>query len=82
MLACVLSRFSHVWLFATLWTVACQALLSMGFSRQEYTLRGLAFSSPGDLPDAGIEPLTLVSPELADRFFITSVTWEAPKMLD
>ena len=33
---CVLSRFSHVWLFATLWTIACQVPLSMGFSRKEY----------------------------------------------
>ena len=39
----------------TLWTVACQALLSMGFSRQEYW-SGLPFPSPGDLPDPGIEP--------------------------
>ena len=41
--------------FATPWTVACQALLSMGFSRQEYW-SGLPFPSPGDLPDSGIEP--------------------------
>ena len=40
---------------ATPWTVACQAPLSMGFSRQEYW-RGLPFPSPGDLPDLGIEP--------------------------
>ena len=40
---------------ATLWTVACQAPLSMGFSRQEYW-SGLPFPSPGDLPYAGIEP--------------------------
>ena len=40
---------------ATLWAVACQAPLSMGFSRQEYW-SGLPFSSPGDLPDPGIEP--------------------------
>ena len=45
---------SHVLLFATLWTVACQAPLSMGFSRQEYW-SGLPFPSPGDLPDPGIE---------------------------
>ena len=42
-------------LFVTLWTVAYQALLSMGFSRQEYWI-GLLFPSPGDLPDPGIEP--------------------------
>ena len=40
---------------ATSWTVACQAPLSMGFSRQEYW-SGLPFPSPGDLPDPGIEP--------------------------
>ena len=42
-------------LFVTLWTVACQASLSMGFSRQEYW-SGLPFPSPGDLPDIGINP--------------------------
>ena len=41
--------------FATPWTVACQALLSMGFSRQEYW-SGLSFPSPGDPPNSGIEP--------------------------
>ena len=46
---------SHVRLFETLWTVAPQAPLSMGFSRQEYW-SGLPFPSPGDLPDPGIEP--------------------------
>ena len=51
----MLSRFSHVQLFATLWTVAHQAPLSMGFSRQEYW-SGLPFPPPGDPPDPGIEP--------------------------
>ena len=46
---------SHVRLFATPWTVAYQAFLSMGFSRQEYW-SGLLFPSPGDFPDPGIEP--------------------------
>ena len=46
---------SHVRLFATPWTVAYQAPPSMGFSKQEYW-SGLAFPSPGDLPDPGIEP--------------------------
>ena len=46
---------SHVQLFATPWTVAYQAPLSMGFSRQEYW-SGLPFPSPGDLPNPGIEP--------------------------
>ena len=49
---CVLS---HVQLFATPWTVACQIPLSMGFSRQEYWSE-LPFPSPGDLPNPGIEP--------------------------
>ena len=53
--ACMLSRFSRVRLFATPWTVACQAPLSMEFSRQEYW-SGLPFPSPGDLPDIGIAP--------------------------
>ena len=49
---------SRVRLFATPWTVAYQASLSMGFSRQEYWSR-LPFPSPGDLPDSGIEPRSL-----------------------
>ena len=53
--------------FAFPWTVALQAPLSMGFSRQEY-YSGLPFPSPRDLPDPGIE---LVSPALAGRFFTT-----------
>ena len=48
---------SRVQLFAVLWTVAHQAPLSMGFSRQEYW-SGLPFPSPGDLPDPGIEPMS------------------------
>ena len=51
----MLSHFSHVQLFATLRTVACQALLSMGFSRQEYW-SGLPCPTPGDL-QAGSLPL-------------------------
>ena len=47
---------SHVWLFVTPWTVARQAPLSMGFSRQEYW-RGLLFSPPGDLSDSGMHLL-------------------------
>ena len=54
--ACVLSHISRVQLFVTLWTVAYQAPLSMGFSRQEYW-SGLPFPSPGDLPDPGIEAM-------------------------
>ena len=46
---------SRVQLFATPWTVTYQALLSMGFSKQEYW-SGVPFPSPGDLPDPGIKP--------------------------
>ena len=55
---CMPRRFSCVPLFATLWTVADQAPLSMGFSRQEYW-SGLPCPSPGALPDPGIEPASL-----------------------
>ena len=64
---CVLSC---IQLFATPWTVAHQAPLSMGFPRQEYW-NGLPFLSPGHLPDPSIEPSSLVSPVLAGRFFTT-----------
>ena len=74
---CVLSHFSHVRLFSSLRTVACQAPLSMGFSRQEYW-SGLPCPPPEDLPDPGIEPVSLTSPALAGRFFTASATWEAP----
>ena len=47
----------------------------MGFSKQEYW-SGLPFSSPGDLPNPGIEPTSLLSPALAGGFFTTSTTWE------
>ena len=77
--ACMLSHFSHVLLFVTLWTIAWQAALSMGFSRQEYWC-GLPCPPPGDLPDPEMEPLSLISPALADGFFTTSTTWEAPRM--
>ena len=62
---------SHVQLSATPWRLACQAPLSMGFSRQEYW-SGLPFPSPGDLPDPGIEPVSLASSALAGRFFTTA----------
>ena len=59
----MLSHFSHVRLFVMLWTVAHQAPLSMGFSRQEYW-SGLPCPPPGDLPDSGMEPLSPVTPAL------------------
>ena len=54
----VLSHLSHVLFFATLWIIACQAPLSMGFSRQEYW-SALPCPPPGDLPDPEIEPVSL-----------------------
>ena len=62
--ACLLRRFSHVRLFVTPWTVACQTLLSMGFSRHEYW-NGLPCLPPGDLPNPGIKPVSLTSPTWA-----------------
>ena len=59
--ACMLSRFSHVQLFATLWTIARQAPLSMEFSRQEYW-SGLQCTPPGELPDPGMEPASVTFP--------------------
>ena len=73
----VLSRFSRVWLFATPWTVVCQAPLSVTFSRQEYWSR-LPRPSLGDLLDPGIEPASHGSPALAGRFFTTSASSESP----
>ena len=74
--ACVLSCFSCVWLFVTLCTVAHQALLSMGFYRQEYW-NGLPCSPPEDLLDPGIEPVSLILLALAGRSFTISTTWKA-----
>ena len=75
---CVLSCLSRVQLFATQWTVAHQTPLSIGFPKQEYW-SGLPCPPPGDLPDPGMEPESLISPALAAGFFSTSTTWEAPK---
>ena len=71
----MLSRFSHAQLFATLWTVACWAPLSMGFSGQEYW-SGLPCPPPGDLPHPGMEPSSLASPVLAGVFFTSRATLE------
>ena len=67
----MLSCFSCVQLFAI-----CQAPLSMGFSRQE-SWTGLPCPPPGDLPNPGIKPMSLMSPGLAGGFFTSSATWEA-----
>ena len=75
----MLSRFSCVPLFTTLWNgLDCspQAPLSMGFSRQEYW-SGLPYLPPGDLPNPGIKPTSLTSASLTGRFFTTNATWEA-----
>ena len=61
---------SHVQLFATLGTVACRALRSMEFPRQE-SWSGLLFLMPGDLPGPGIKPMSLASPALVVGFFTT-----------
>ena len=73
--ALLLSHFSRVWLFATLWTVAHQSLLSMEFSRQVYWSRFPC--PPKDLPNQRIETSFLISLVLAGEFFRTSPTWEA-----
>ena len=69
---------SSVWVFATSWTIVyhgiSQALLSMGFRRQEYC-SGLPCPPPGDLPHPGIKPVSLA---LACEFFTIWVTREAP----
>ena len=73
---CMLGWLSHVPLCATPQTVAHWAPLSMGFSRQEHC-SGLPFPLPGDRPDPGIEPLSLISPTLADGFLTASAPREA-----
>ena len=72
MRVCKLSRFSCVRLIVTLWTVAHQAPLSMGFSRQEY-LSGLPCPPPGDLPYPGIEP---GSPALQVDSLLSELPWK------
>ena len=62
---------SHLQLFVTPWTVAHQAPLSTGFSRQEYW-SGLPFPPAGDLPNPGIEPVSSASPILAGESFTTA----------
>ena len=71
----MLSNFSHVQLFVTLWTVAHQAPTSMGFSRPEYW-SGLPFPPPGDLPYPEIELTYLMSPILPGGFFTATAIWE------
>ena len=67
---------SRVWFSAILWTVACQAPLSMEFSKQEYWSR-FPCPPPEHLPDRDWTHVCLTSPALAGRFFTTSAPWEA-----
>ena len=72
----VLSCFCHVLLCATLWTVAHQVLLSMGFSRQEY-YSGFPCPPPGDLPNPGVKPTSLTYVFcMVGWLFTTVATWE------
>ena len=72
----VLSRFSRVQLFVTPWTVARQAPLSIGFSRQEYW-RGLLCPPSGDLPNPRIQPPSSVAPAMQENC-VRSLGWEDP----
>ena len=73
----MLSHLSRVQLFVTPWTVAHQAPVSMGVSRQEHW-SGLPFPPPGDLPDPGAEPAPPVSPVSASRLFTTEPPGKPP----
>ena len=73
---CVLNLFSRIQLFATLWTVAHQPPLSMGFSRQETGVH-CHFLLQGIFPTQGSNPHLFRSPALTGGFFTTSTTWEA-----
>ena len=74
MCVCVL-WLSRVWVFVTLWTLGCQAPLSMGFSKQGYQSQ-LPFPTPGHFPDSGIKTESLASLTLAGGFFTTAPPWK------
>ena len=76
---CMLSYFSHVQFFVTPWMVAHQVPLFSRFSRQGYW-SGLSCPPPGDLPNPGIKPMSLIFFALTGRFFTTGTTWEAPQI--
>ena len=75
-----ISRFSCIQSFVTLWTVALQALLSMGFSRHKYW-SGLPCPPPEDLSDPGIKAKSLTSPALAGGFFTTRASLNQYKFI-
>ena len=72
----VVRCFSHVQFFAALWTIACQASLPMGFSRQEWECATIPFSRGSSRPRGWTQPLRSLA--LAGRFFTISTTGEAP----
>ena len=72
----LLSHFSRVQLFVTPWTVARQAPLSMGFSRQEHW-NWLSFPLPGDLPNPGIKPASPASPALQEDSLPSEPLWKS-----
>ena len=74
---CMLNHLSHVQLFATLWTAAYQAPLSLGFSKQEYWTE-----LPCLHPHQGMETASVMSLALVGGFFTTSAIWEALSDLD
>ena len=76
----MLSRFSRVWPFETPWTIAHQVPLSVRFSRQDFW-SGFPCPPPGELPDPGLKPMSLMSPAMACGFFTTSTAWEAPFLI-
>ena len=75
----LLLMFSCVQLFVTLWTMTCQAPLSMVFFKQEYW-NGLPFSSPGDLPDSGVKPVSLHLLHWKCILYCWA-TWKAPSRI-
>ena len=74
---CMLSCFSRIWFFVTPWTIAHQAPLSMGFSRQEYW-NGLPNLPPKNLLDLGIKPVSLMAPALQENSLLLS-HWGSPE---
>ena len=72
---------SHVWLFASPWTLVLQAPLSMGFPRQK-CWSGLPFPPPGDHTNPGIKPSSLTCLALTGRFFTTRTTWKTHALIN